>query len=175
MELTKLAPGEFDTVWAAMEEAFPREERRERAEAQRLLHEGRYRVYIAQKDGERVGFITVWELESFTYAEHFVIYAAHRNKGYGAEVLRALKAIYPRLLLEAEPPEDDLKRRRLAFYRRNGFCQNDFPYLQPSYHEPGAEVPLVLMSYPTPLSDPEAAARELYRCVYEKPYPERQA
>ena len=170
MQLKQLDPRLTESVYGAMEEAFPREERRTREAHAALANEPRYKIYMAEKDGERVGFITVWELDSFTFADHFVIFPAHRNKGYGSAVLQALAAHYPALVLEAEPPEDPLKRRRLAFYRRNGFFENDYPYLQPSFHGPGAEVPLVLMSYPAPLPDPESTAQALYAQVYRAPW-----
>lgn len=170
MQLTTLQKEEIAHFLDALEEAFPPEERRTRAAARSVLADPRYHVHVAQKDGKRVGFITLWALNGFAFAEHFVIDPVHRNKGYGGQVLTALKQLYPRLVLEAEPPEDALKCRRLAFYRRNGFFENDIPYLQPSYREGESDVPLVLLSYPDPLKSPESEITEIYRTVYGREY-----
>jgi ribosomal protein S18 acetylase RimI-like enzyme len=161
---------EIKDVLDALEQAFVYEERRDRAAALEALKDPRYRIHMAQKGEETVGFITVWELDGFCFAEHFVIYPAHRNRGLGSEVLAALKARYARIVLEAEPPEDELKRRRLGFYRRNGFYENSISYLQPSYHG-GEGVPLVLISFPAVLEQPAREIREIYREVYGREYP----
>ena len=158
-------PHETEEVLAALEEAFVYEERRDRAAALAVMRDPRYRICMAQEGEETVGFITVWGLEGFCFAEHFVIYPQYRNRGLGSKVLAALQRAYARIVLEAEPPQGALQCRRLAFYRRNGFFENSIPYLQPSYHG-GEGVPLVLLSFPMPLQQPEREIREIYRCVY---------
>ena len=168
MELLPIEADEFVAIYAAMEEAFPREERRDRKAAETLLSNPCYRVYHAVQDGLRVGFITLWELADFIFVEHFVIYPPFRCKGYGAEVLAALQTRYFRIVLEAEHPETLLAARRLAFYGRCGFVQNDYPYLQPSYHGEAEGVPLVLLSYPTKLKAPDVAVRQIYQTVYKQ-------
>ncbi len=167
MELLTAVAADFDAVYDAMEEAFPYEERRDREGARALLTEPCYYIFHAIKDGKRVGFITVWELEGFAFAEHFVIYPAYRNRGYGAEVMGLLQARYPYIVLEVEHPNTPLAARRLAFYGRLGFAVNEYPYLQPSYHG-GAGVPLVLMSYPVALSCPDEIKRRIYKEVYKQ-------
>ena len=75
------------------------------------------------------------------------------------------------MLFEAnidEHPEDELKARRIAFYKRLGFCQNDYPYIQPSYRKGGKGVPLILMSYPKKLDNCENTASVLYKKIYNK-------
>ena len=171
MTLERMKKEDFDAVYAQMEQCFPREERRERAHAEAMLCDPRFCILHVLENGERVGFITLWELESFTFIEHFVTYEAHRNKGLGARVLRHLQGTLGTLVLECEPPEAPLAARRLHFYERTGFCQNDVPYLQPAYREGEQDVPLVLMSYPCVLKDPAAAIKQIYRTVYQRRTP----
>ena len=69
-----------------------------------------------------------------------------------------------------EPPEDELTRRRVAFYERNGYHLNDREYYLPCLSdEIQRSVQLNIMSAPEPLS--EQACREaievLYHTVYE--------
>lgn len=166
--LEKASVADFDTVFAAMEESFIPAERRDRADALALFEDPAYTVYHITRDGVRTGFITVFALEGFAFAEHFVVYAAHRNGGIGSAALGALKSIHPRVILEVEPPETALQARRLAFYKRNGFCENDVPYIQPPYRKGDEGTPLILMSYPAPLSEPRAAIAQIFRHVYNK-------
>lgn len=72
------------------------------------------------------------------------------------------------MLLEVEPPEGEMQRRRIGFYERNGFCLNHYPYQMPCLHGDGPSLPLLLMSRPAPLTDREArqAAERLYQEVY---------
>ena len=67
-----------------------------------------------------------------------------------------------------EPPEGELTRRRIAFYERNGFCLNPYPYAQPSIAEGRAPVPLMIMTYGHQISEEEFIKTRdlLYKEVY---------
>ncbi len=171
MQLQQVYPSEFEALYAELEKNFIAAERRDLADARALLGDPRFAAYHTVENGVRVGFVTLWTLKDTVFAEHFVTYEPFRNKGCGARVLALLKQTFPSLLLEAEPPETDLAARRLAFYRRNGFCENSYPYVQPAYREGGEDVPLVLMSYPDVLREPAATVKELYHVVYQKSTP----
>ena len=166
MRLQIASTEDFDSVFDAIESSFIPEERREREDARRLMEEGRYTL-IHVLDGEcRVGFLTVWELDGFTFVEHFVTYEKYRNKGYGSAALGLLKEKYASIVLEAEPPTEELAARRVAFYERCGFCRNPQYYFQPSYRKNGNGVELVLMSLPTVLGDFSGTVAEIYKKVY---------
>ena len=167
MLLTKATEADFDVIYKAMTESFIPEEIRAREDAKALLSESGYGIYKITKDGEWVGFITLWSLCGFTFIEHFVIFAAMRSRGLGEECLKELKSRHKALVLEAEPPVEDIQKRRIGFYQRCGFFTNDFHYIQPSYREGMSGVELVLMSYPTPLDDCNAVKCELYKKVYK--------
>ena len=170
MELEKLAAADFDGVYDEMEKNFIKEERRDREVARALLAEPRYTFYHVVDEGERVGFVTLWQLRDRVFVEHFVTYEAYRNRGVGKRALALLAERYGKLVLEAEPPETEMATRRLGFYGRCGFHENDLPYVQPPYRADEEEVPLILLSFPAPLSDPRATARELYETVYGREY-----
>ena len=170
MHLSPVTPQEFDAVYSAIEDSFPREERRDREAARRLLLEGRYSLYHTVEEGERRGCVSLWRFPDFVFVEHLLTYPAYRNGGMGARVLSCLKAEGLPLVLEAEPPLTEMAIRRLGFYRRAGFLENSIAYLQPPYREGDAPTPLVLLSYPAPLADPHTAAAVIYREVYGKNY-----
>ena len=93
----------------------------------KYLKKGKYEIIQFLTDGKKVGFITVWHVSDFVFAEHFVIFEKYRNKGLGAEALDKLKNTFSKIILEAETPESDIAKRRLAFYERCGFTNNELP------------------------------------------------
>lgn len=170
VRLVPVSDAEFDGVFAEMEKNFIKEERRDREAARSLLGDPRYTFFHVEDRGVRVGFVTLWRLESATFMEHFVTYETYRNCGVGRRVLALLADTYGSLVLEAEHPETEMAARRLGFYGRCGFHKNDLPYIQPPYREGDEGVPLILLSYPTPLSNPRGIAREIYQTVYGQTY-----
>lgn len=166
MKLIPILAKDFDAIYDAMERAFVLEERRDREPARALLDNGLYTVYHVEEDGERVGFVAIWTLGEWSFIEHFVIYEPYRNRGLGAKALLEMKALFSRIVLEVERPVTELAARRIAFYLRCGFTQNDYPYRQPSYRGAGGEVEMYLMTYPSAPDDCRAVAKMLYDRVY---------
>ena len=166
MTLIPISHADFDAIYDAMERAFILEERRDREPARDLLDNGLYNVFHIEENGDRVGFVTVWALGEWTFVEHFVIYERYRSRGLGASALGELKRLFSRIVLEVERPETEIAARRIAFYQRCGFYQNEYPYRQPSYREAGGEVDMYLMTYPSAATDARGVAKMLYERVY---------
>ena len=163
-------------VMRLLEEAFPEEERREAAEMRRLLGSSRLELLTVQEGGSAQGFLMLWNLQDMVFLENFAVAPPLRGKGMGAEILEYVWEHWGKpMLLEVEPPEGELQRRRIGFYERNGFYLNRYPYRMPCLRGNGPSLPLLLMSRPAPLTAGHArqAARRLYREVYAgKPAPE---
>lgn len=166
MTLLPITQFEFDSVYTQLENNFIPDERRERKDARALLENPAFTMYHILKNNEKVGFVTIWELDSFDFIEHFVIYENYRNQGLGAKTLDLLKSRGKKLVLEAELPTDELQKRRVAFYQRCNFVKNQFDYTQPPYKKGGLGVPMVLMSYPCALNDAENTVSKIYKTVY---------
>ena len=153
-----------EQLWLA---SFPCNERRD-TEAQRNNVDSRanFHCLLAEDDGKAVAFITYWHFGDFCYGEHLATDPACRNKGYGAQILSTLHSKLSLLpskpstfnsqlstltppmpfVLEVEMPADDLSRRRIAFYERNGFTLwRDCAYMQPPYRPEDAPLPMLLM------------------------------
>lgn len=167
-----LFPEEFDHIWRIMLEAFPPEERRNRQGMEAILDDPLFRLlYRRDAQGCPAAFLTYWELDGMRYVEHFAVSSSLRGHGMGSLLLKEFMGqdTTP-VILEVEPPETQTARRRIDFYKRLGFCLNDYPYLQPPLQPGMPSIPLQLMSAPGPLSPTEfqTAREELYTKVYRR-------
>ena len=164
----------YSFVEELLHSAFPEEERRsDSAQRHNTDCNARFGCYLVtdENDGEPqpVGIITVWSLDGFHYVEHLATSPSVRNKGYGKEIMKQMNDLFPGLLiLEVERPEDEITKRRIGFYKRCGLHLCEKPYLQPSYHNDGATLPLLLMFKGAESIDDRFnnIRNEIYRHVY---------
>ena len=167
--LKQLECEQFNRIYEIMENSFPKDERRPYEEQKALLERPEYKIYIMDKSGVVCGFLAVWEFNSIAFIEHFAVAPEYRNAGIGASMLRELKKLVGKqLCLEVEPPENDLTRRRIGFYERNGFFLNRQPYVQPPLSKGQKEVPLFIMTTEGKVDD--AGFDKIRTLLYEKVY-----
>ena len=166
MRFIKVELKDFSEAYSLIEESFPIYERRLYSEARTVLNEKDYTLYHIEENGEKVGLISVWNLDGFYFIEHFAIHLRFRNNGFGSKALNLAKNEFKALVLEAEPEINEIAKRRLDFYKRNGFCKNSFKYMQPAYREGEDDVELVILSYPRLLENDTSVVEEIYKRVY---------
>ena len=133
------------------------------------MDEPKYAVWAHYSDQQLQGFLTVWDLDGFAFIEHFAVKSSCRNSGLGSKMLQALsEKLGKRLCLEAELPETDMAKRRLNFYRRNGFAVNTYPYLQPALEEGKCPVPLYILTTDGGINEEEfeKLVDQIYKAVY---------
>lgn len=170
-QITSQASPYWDSLECIYLRSFPIDEQRPVADIARLLtEEPRYTMYAVIDDtSSPLGLLTTWTFDTFTYIEHFALSPEVRGQGYGTEALQHLiaRTQHP-LILEAEPPTDEITRRRIRFYERSGFTLYDYPYLQPTYTADSQPVALRLMGLGFAPSSPPlpAVAHTLHREVY---------
>ena len=135
MELKRMDRDELTDLYEReMVYVFPPDERKPLRAMLRLMDEGKYDPLLAVEDGEPMGYALLWLPESREGAllEYLGVLRGKRNGGAGARILSALGERYSQLFGEAEAPtsgdpgEDDLRRRRIGFYLRNGFRVLDY-------------------------------------------------
>ena len=156
---------DFSEIYRIMQASFSDDEYRPYDEQLALFEEPEYRIYYMP-----AGFLAVWEFESFIYIEHFAVDPALRNSGTGSAMLQELVKQYQKpICLEVELPEDELTRRRIGFYERNGFVFNEYPYIQPPISKGKSPVPLRIMTYRSEITREEFQKMKeiLYRRVYK--------
>lgn len=168
--IEKIRAQEFDAVFAIMERSFPSDERRPYEEQRALLREDGFDIYVERDAVAIKGFLAVWHLDGFGFIEHFAVAPDYRNGGIGSRMLQeAVTMLGGTVCLEVEPPSDELTRRRIEFYRRNGFVLNDYPYMQPPISKGKNAIPLAIMTYGNAI-DAELFTHykdTLYRRVYK--------
>lgn len=137
-------------LWQMYEASFPAGERRTlQGQAAVIDHEKYFLEEWLNERGEFVGFTASWIYERFRYLEHFAVDPLRRNSGYGKQILTEwMNRPGPTILLEIDPPTDELSRRRQGFYQRLGFHENPFDHSHPSYQDGTGRVPLIVFSYP---------------------------
>lgn len=169
----KADEAEFEDIFKIMDESFPDEEMRPYKKAKDLFFNNEYYSVHGVKDesGRVLAFINVWDLGDFIFFENFAVAPEYRNGGIGGKLLEhVLKAYSKDAILEVEPPETEITKRRVGFYKRHGFVYNSFPYLMPPLREEDDFLPLMIMSYKRSF-DEESFRRykeKIYKIVYEQ-------
>lgn len=179
-KLTTNHPG-YLFVEELMHASFPESERRDDIlQRKNTDFNSKFSTYLITEDNNSteevsktetyIGFITLWNLDGFTYAEHLAISPKVRNKGYGAKIIEALlNMVEGTIVLEVELPEDELSKRRIGFYKRCGFKLCNKPYMQPPYRKDGESIPMHIMYTGKDNIDNEfnSIVKDIYLNVYE--------
>lgn len=169
--LQKLRPENFDKVYEILQEAFPLDERRPYDEQKALLSDPQYSIYVLPNTENREikAFVSVYQFKEFAYIEHFATNSEYRNQGLGSLLLNELSDLLRcKMCLEVELPETELAKRRIDFYKRNGFYVNAFAYTQPPISRGKKSIPLIIMTTGGRASKREF--EEIKEILYKKVY-----
>lgn len=110
------------------ESAFPEEEQIPWDDLMRLIGE-MHLDFTAYYNGDTfIGFTIIYPRPSFNWYWYFAVREEQRNKGYGQEILSMVKERYKGMnsIFDMESPRQECenseqRKRRHAFYLRNGF------------------------------------------------------
>lgn len=130
------------------ENAFPYKERRPSDKWLEYFHtNSKFCIKSILLDDSFTGFLSYWDFDNFIYIEHFATLPSVRGLGLGGTSIDLFKESQPLrpIILEVEPPTDEITKRRINFYSRHGFHLIPNDYEQPSYHEGGTSFPLLIM------------------------------
>ena len=151
----------FAAVWTVYGASFPAMERRTLAGQRLAMANPRYRLDAWHEDGRFTGFMGWWDFGTFRFVEHLATDPSARSGGVGSRILKQwMESEKTPVILEIDPPEDDISRRRLGFYRRLGCVENPMEHSHPYYQgtpAPNApqRVPLRVLSWPRAITDAE--------------------
>lgn len=150
--------------------AFPDNEHRDLAEQRcNTDHNPLFHHTVVFDGTQPVGLLAYWLFADFCYVEHLATSPHLRGGGYGKRILDWLHQQHDRpVVLEVELPTDELSRRRIGFYQRQGYRLLPDAYVQPPYRKGDAPLPMKLMVHEGghPVADIAPLRATLYREVY---------
>lgn len=159
METINIIPSEsklWEQAWRLYTESFPEHERRRISSHRRAVEDPCFHTRVAVENGNLLGILFYWNFgKENIYIEHMAVNPLRRGQNIGTAILGSFIAQNPHsnIVLEIAPPVDDDSRRRMTFYKKLGFIVNDFAYTHPSYQKKGLAYELVILSFPTPVTD----------------------
>ena len=163
----------FDRFYTCFEVSFPPSERRPLASLEdKMKHDNRFRVEVVTEKSKSsdvfIGLLCWWHFDAFCYVEYLAVSESLRGRNKGSQIMADLQQrVSLPIVLEVEPPEDDMTRRRIAFYERLGFKLLPDDYMQPSYGTvPGLPLRLMVWPHLPEAWSVDAVARTLHREVY---------
>lgn len=169
MELKKACSEEIkQEIFRSYCHSFPEEEKRDENDFWALFGNPKTHIISVSTENQTVGYIIFWELSDFIFVEHFEVFERCRNKNFGSKILKILQENFNKIILETEPEHlNDLAKRRVNFYQRNGFEILNKTYIQPSYGEGKQDLNLWLMGTFQPKNLSQNIA-EIHKLVYQK-------
>ena len=171
MEIIKIVPSEsklWDQVWRLYNESFPEYERRRISSHSRASEDATFHTYIAVDNGNLLGLLFYWNYDKKIYIEHLAVNPTMRGKSIGSNIMKEFIAENKgaTIILEIDPPVDDISKRRLSFYEKLGFRDTKQTYRHPSYSKNGQPHLLRILSYPKSISEHEF--EEFQKFMFEK-------
>ena len=160
----------FDDVFSLMQKSFPKNEYRTYENQKKLLKSKYYKIvpYFGNEK-ELLAFAAVWEFESFKFVEHIAVSEKCRGMGIGSKIMRdIIEKSDTDIILEIEPPNDEISTKRLRFYEKLGFKSNDYAYLQLPLNKNDKPIPLKILSYPQALG--EQKFKNIKKIIYSNVY-----
>lgn len=157
----------WQEAWKLYENSFPLKEIRPLEAHIEAMKDDAFHFHLLTEfqDGKEVfiGFLSWWdwmgvgEPTPLRFGEHFAIRTDLRGGGYGSEAMDYLIGGGERLLLlEIDPPVDDIAQRRQKFYERHGLVVNpEYKHVHPSFRDGTEPHELLIMSHPRKLSPGE--------------------
>ncbi|MDO5518677.1 MAG: GNAT family N-acetyltransferase [Clostridium sp.] len=145
----------FKKMMAIYEISFPIFEQRTLNNQIEVLQEQDYYCTAVCEEAKLVGIIWYWNLDEMKYIEHLAISPDLRGKGYGSKILKSFCEDNEKVMLEIDPPNDDISIRRLKFYSNLGFKLQDFQHTHPPYRKGYKGHSLKIMSLKTQLAEEE--------------------
>lgn len=147
----------FDEVFFIMKKSFPQEEMRDYEGQKALLNRDDYFIKTYVHEGKVAGFCAYYKFDNFIYIEHLACDPQVRGLGIGTKLVQEIMNDDDNrvVILEVEPPVDELTKRRVRFYEKLGFNLNPHYHFQPSLNEGMEGLELKIMSSNVELSENE--------------------
>ena len=110
----------YAAAWALYEAAFPANERRDAEWQARALAQDAYHMCAAAEDGALCAIVFYWMHGGELFLEHLAVASELRGRGIGAALLREIRELPGKLILEIATPDDAKTQRRMLVYQSEG-------------------------------------------------------
>ncbi|WP_454053122.1 GNAT family N-acetyltransferase [Clostridium sp. Marseille-Q7071] len=145
----------FDDVMNIYKVSFPIFEQRTIKDQMDVLKDDKYNCTAVCENNKLVGILLYWDLDNCKYIEHLAILPSLRGKNYGSRILKDFCENNKTMVLEIDPPVDDISIKRLEFYSNLGFKLQEFEHIHPPYRKEYKGHKLKIMSFNRNLSEDE--------------------
>lgn len=137
--------------------SFPIFEQRDEKQQLSAFQNEHYHLLAVIEDDTLVSFISYWDFDTYVYIEHLAVNPILRGRNAGSNTLIAFADFIEKtIILEIDPPVDEVSNKRLRFYEKLGYKTNPYQHFHPAYkpeHFPPHE--LLVLSNPAGLSERE--------------------
>ncbi|AXH10628.1 hypothetical protein CP960_06740 [Malaciobacter halophilus] len=146
----------FDTSWSLYQDSFPSNEKRELKSQEKAFQNHNYNAlcYIDDKN-EFIALLFYWQLHKFIFIEHFAVNPKLRGQSYGSKILNKFLENKENIVLEIEPVCDEMTQKRLNFYKRLEFFENEYEHYQIPLKKDDKPIKLSLLSYKKAINNEE--------------------
>lgn len=127
--------------------SFPIHEQRNEAQQTEAFDDRHYNLILKTDEDRVISFIGYWDFKSYVYIEHLAVNPELRGQNKGSELLEdfAKFALKP-VILEIDPPTDQISKKRLNFYERLDYKTNPYIHFHPAYREELVPHELIVLS-----------------------------
>ncbi|MDZ4992366.1 GNAT family N-acetyltransferase [Clostridium perfringens] len=137
----------FNKAMEIYKVSFPIFEQRTIKDQIKALEDEDYHFNVIYDGDKMVGILLYWDMNGYKYIEHFAIDSSLRGKNYGSRVLKEFCKNNKNVILEIDPPIDEISNKRLNFYSKLGFKLQDFNHIHPSYRKECKSHSLKIMTF----------------------------
>ncbi len=117
-------------VYHLYQDAFPREEKKPFSMIVSMWKKGKTDVWYCEDDGAFVGLVITINGPDIILLDYLAVVEKRRGRGYGSDILKAMRQIYEgkKLFLEIEIVDEEAenyeeRKRRKQFYLRNDMSE----------------------------------------------------
>ena len=158
----------LEKVPALYESAFPDDERIETEKFMMMIENCRSMTFYAiTEDNEFCGMAVIWELGICRYLLYLAVLEEKRNQNLGSMTLeQLLKESDLPIIGEVERPVNKINKRRIEFYKRNGFhIETENPVILNEAHTHSTCVLQLIAS--SPLQNADECQKRVVDIVYK--------
>lgn len=135
---------EFYTIYS---QSFPVYEQRDEKQQECAFNNTNYHLDCFIDDHKFLAFIAYWDFDNYIYIEHFAVNPEYRGENIGSNTLRNfIEDKKKMILLEIDPPVNEIAQKRLKFYEKLGFVSNPYSHHHPAYKKDYPPHELIVLS-----------------------------